>query len=112
MYESFEARLNKNEHAILHYTRTCVEIKTIAVGSNRFNDELFPSANEIPTRIFITLLNNDQLSGSMKANPFHLRRLFREFNANGAIVPNSDVYVKSTSMSIQGIDISGNLHKK
>ena len=92
----------------MHF-RTCIEIKTIAAGSNRFNDELFPSASEIPNRVFIGFLDNDQLIGTADTNPFYFRRLFREYDGNGKPEEDKDIYITSTSLSVQGTDLSGKI---
>ena len=91
---------------MVHFVRTSINIKTIPQGSNRFNDELFPSASEIPSRLFIFFLENGQFNGDVHKNPFCFQRYFLKLKK---FVPEAgkDVYIKSTSLSVQGQDLSG-----
>lgn len=61
----------------------------------------------IDFRIFIALIDNDQLNGTLDSNPFFFRRLFREYDTHGNPNVANDVYIRNASMAIQGVDISG-----
>ena len=103
---SLERRLSSS-NAFFYFVRTCVDIKTIAKGSNRFNDELYPSASDIPSRIFIFFLDNKQFNGDRRTNPFYFRRYFVQYTKKMKPIVGKDVYIKRTSLTIQGTDLSG-----
>lgn len=107
VWENLEHRITSKEQALIHYVMTSITTITIPTGSNSFDGPLFPTAADLPNRIFAFILDNEQLSGDRFRNPFLFRRKFVGYKADGNVDTNTTFHITKVSVKVNGNDISG-----
>ena len=50
MWSAVEKRLSDKEQVLLHFHKTCVDIKTIPIGTVQYISDLYPTAADLPNR--------------------------------------------------------------
>ena len=50
MWDSVEKRMANKEQVLMHFHKTCVDIKTIPTGTVQYIVDLYPTAAELPNR--------------------------------------------------------------